>query len=100
MDWNDTKLISLAVAAIGALVVLITWLKVNPFIALLISALLLGAGAGLDMLEVLKSFQDGLGKTLGGTAGIIGLGVMLGKLLAESGGAEVLAKRFNLFFGP
>ena len=25
---------------------------------------------------------------------------MLGKLLAESGGAEVLAKRFNAFFGP
>ncbi|HWB03896.1 MAG TPA: gluconate:H+ symporter [Verrucomicrobiales bacterium] len=100
MTWDDTKLILLAVAAIGALVLLITWLKVNPFIALLASALLLGAGAGLNMLEVLKSFQTGLGNTLGGTAGIIGLGVMLGKLLAESGGAEVMAKRFNAFFGP
>ncbi len=100
MDWNDTKLISLAVAAVGVLVVLITWLKVNPFIALLLAALTLGVGTELSLLDVLKAFQTGMGNTLGGTAGIIGLGVMLGKLLAESGGAEVLAKRFNAFFGP
>src|SRR5262249_14366518 len=33
-------------------------------------------------------------------AAVIGLGTMLGKLLAESGGAEVLAQRFAAFFGP
>ena len=37
---------------------------------------------------------------LGGIAAVIGLGTMLGKLLAESGGAEVLAKRFARIFGP
>ncbi len=100
MDSHDIKLIALAVAAVGVLVLLITKLKVNPFIALLLAALLAGMGAGQAGGAVLKSFQDGFGLTLGGVAGVIGLGVMLGKLLAESGGAEVLAKRFNAFFGP
>ncbi len=100
MDSHDLKLIALAVAAVGVLVLLITKLKVNPFIALLLAALVAGLGAGQAGGAVLKSFQDGFGLTLGGVAGVIGLGVMLGKLLAESGGAEVLAKRFNAFFGP
>lgn len=100
MDANDWKLILLALASIGALVVLVTRLKINAFIALLLAALILGAGSGMAMPLVLKAFQDGLGATLGSTAGVIGLGVMLGKLLAESGGAEILARRFNAFFGP
>jgi len=88
---------------------------VNAFLALAIAALVVGAGAvatgvkftvagaadrAYTMLDVVKSFQGGLGDTLGGVAAVIGLGTMLGKLLAESGGAEVLAKRFNAFFGP
>ncbi|MEA3209410.1 MAG: gluconate:H+ symporter, GntP family [Chthoniobacter sp.] len=99
MNPHDWKLILLALAAIGVLVLLVTRLKLNAFIALLLAALLLGAGAGLELPKVLKAFQEGLGATLGGIAGVIGLGVMLGKLLAESGGAEVLAHRFNAFFG-
>jgi GntP family gluconate:H+ symporter len=100
MESHDWKLIVLAALAVGMLVVLVTRLKLNAFIALLLAALVLGAGAGLEMPKVLKSFQEGLGATLGGIAAVIGLGVMLGKLLAESGGAEVLAKRFSAFFGP
>jgi GntP family gluconate:H+ symporter len=41
--------------------------------------------------DVAKSFQDGVGATLGSIAVVIGLGTMLGKLLAESGGAVVVA---------
>jgi GntP family gluconate:H+ symporter len=99
MDFADAKLVLLAVASIGALVVLVTRFKLNAFIALLFAALLLGLGAGLPPGHTLKAFQEGLGATLGGIAAVIGFGVMLGKLLAESGGAEVLARRFNAFFG-
>lgn len=111
MTPHDWKLIALAVAAVGALVIFVTRLKVNPFIALLLAALIVGGGAALiqeqpdptkriSLLTSAKSFQDGVGATLGGIAAVIGLGTMLGKLLAESGGAEVLAKRFAAFFGP
>jgi gluconate:H+ symporter, GntP family len=119
-DWN---LIILAIAAVVLLVLLVTRWKVNAFIALIAAALVVGLGAvamnvtevlldksitppawktvgALTPLRLMDAFQAGLGATLGTTAAIIALGTMLGKLLAESGGAEVLATRFARFFGP
>jgi gluconate:H+ symporter, GntP family len=111
----DLKLLFVALFAIAALVVLVTRFKVNAFISLMLASLLVGASAvamhaqvknaggtltAYTMGAVVKSFADGMGATLGGIAAVIGLGTMLGKLLAESGGAEVLAKRFARLFGP
>jgi GntP family gluconate:H+ symporter len=93
-------LIVLALAGVGVLVLLVMRLRLNPFLALLIAALLVGAGSGKPLLTVAEAFQDGMGKTLGGVAAVICLGVMLGKLMAESRGAEVLAKRMVQIFGP
>jgi len=105
----DTNLILLALAAIGALVWLITRWRVNAFVALLVAALLVGGGATLlgagaahtpyTMGGALDSIREGLGSTLGGIAAVLGLGAMLGKLLAESGGAAVLAERLTAWFG-
>ena len=112
MSTADWTLIALAVGAVVALVILVTRLKVNAFIALTLASLLVGAGAvamkfvprdartPLTLTEVLDAFGAGMGRTLGGIAAVIALGTMLGKLLAESGGAEVLAKRFAALFGP
>ncbi len=114
---NDWKLIILSLAAVASLVILVTRLKVNAFIALALASLLVGAGTMvmgipvpastpggkphlLSLTEVISAFSTGMGATLGSIAAVIGLGTMLGKLLAESGGAEVLAKRFSRFFGP
>ncbi len=114
MNAADWKLIALALLAIGTLVLLITRYKVNAFIALLLASLIVGGGAvamgqllkdsagketPYTVLAIAKSFSDGLGATMGGIAAVIGFGTMLGRLLAESGGAEVLAKRFAAFFG-
>jgi GntP family gluconate:H+ symporter len=99
MAASPTSLLLLALAAIAVLVALVTWARINAFIALLAAALLVGFGAGLAPLAVLKAFQEGLGATLGGIAAVIALGAMFGKLLAESGGAQVLAERFAGFFG-
>ena len=86
----------IALAGIGLLIALVTGFKLNAFLALLPASLLVGLGAGQQGLAVAKSFQEGMGATLGGVAAILALGVMLGKLLAESGGAEVLARRLKL----
>ncbi|MEY4485228.1 MAG: hypothetical protein RL693_2680 [Verrucomicrobiota bacterium] len=93
-------LLLIALGAIIVLVLLVTWGRINAFLALLIASLIVGVGAGLPALSALKFFHEGLGATLAGIASVIALGAMLGKLLAESGGARVLAERFSLFFGP
>ncbi len=100
MASSPLSLLLLACAAIGVLVALVTWQKLNAFLALLLAAMLVGLGAGMAPLAALKAFQDGVGATLGGIAAVIALGSMVGKLLAESGGAQVLAERFSAFFGP
>jgi GntP family gluconate:H+ symporter len=97
---SPTSLLLLALAAIAVLVALVTWRKWNPFLALLVAALIVGLGGGMPALAALKAFQDGMGATLGGIAAVIALGAMLGKLLAESGGAQVLAEKFSAWFGP
>jgi GntP family gluconate:H+ symporter len=108
-----------ALLAIAVLVGLVTWLKLNPFIALLISSIALGAmavgwGAAvlvpappaaslwepMTIFDALRLFQTGFGNTLASTGTIIVLGVVFGKLLAESGGAGVLARRFIQALGP
>jgi len=101
----DLKLVLVALIAIGALVLLVTRFKVNAFISLLLASLIVGLsavamGRSLTVVGVVKSFSTGLGNVMAGIAAVIGLGTMLGKLLAESGGAEVLAKGFARFFGP
>ncbi len=100
MTPADWKLIALALGGVGVLVLLVMRFRLNAFLALLIAAVLVGAGAGKSWLTVAEAFETGLGATLGGIAGVICLGVMLGKLLAESRGAEVLAKRLVAIFGP
>lgn len=114
MPAHDGPLLALAFLAIGGLVLLVTRWRVNAFVALLLAALLVGLGAvGLgqswrdasgqlvpySLLAVARSIQSGIGDTLGGIAAVLALGTMLGKLLAESGGAEVLAQRFATLFG-
>lgn len=93
-------LLLLAGAAIAILVLLVTWRKLNAFLALFIAAMIVGLGAGMAPLAALQVFQEGVGATFGGIAAVIALGAMLGKLLAESGGADVLAGRFSRLFGP
>src|SRR5688572_15504231 len=100
MAASPLSLLVLALIAIGILVALVTWRKLNAFLALFVAALIVGIGAGMPPLDALKAFQDGMGATLGGIAAVIALGAIVGKLLAESGGAQVLAERFSRFFGP
>src|SRR4051812_12054883 len=84
-------LLVLTAFAIGLLIVLITRFKISAFIAILIAALVVGIGSGMPLDKVALTFDTGLGNTLRSLGMIIGLGTVLGKLLAESGAAEVIA---------
>jgi GntP family gluconate:H+ symporter len=85
---GDTQLILAAVLGIAAVVLLITWLKVHPFLALILGSLLLGIVGGLAFTDTITSFQTGVGATVGSVGVLIALGAMIGGLLAESGGAD------------
>lgn len=100
MTPDQIQLLILSVASVAVLIALIAWVRMNAFLALLLAALVMGLGSGMDPLAMMSAFEKGMGGTLGGIAGILGLGTILGGLLAASGGAEVLAKALIGLFGP
>src|SRR6478752_2693078 len=82
------QLLLAALAGIAVIVVLITLLKLHPFIALILGALTVGILAGENVNNVLASFTTGFGTTAAGVGALIALGAMFAKLLADSGGAD------------
>ncbi|MHB9796262.1 GntP family permease [Pseudomonas sp. MT3] len=96
---HDTYLLLDAVATIIGLILLITRLKIHPFIALIIAAGFLGLTSGMPVATIVKSFQDGFGSVLGFVGIILALGTMLGKMMAESGGADQIARTLIQAFG-
>ncbi|MEV6108622.1 gluconate:H+ symporter [Streptomyces sp. NPDC051940] len=73
---------------IAVIVLLITKLKLHAFLALTIGSFGLGAAAGAPLDKVITGFSTGLGNTVAGVGVLIALGAILGKLLADSGGAD------------
>lgn len=82
------------------LIVLISWGKLNAFLAFLIVSLAGGVMLGIPLNKVTYSVQKGIGDTLGSLVIIICLGAMLGKLVAESGAAQKITSVLMKAFGP
>jgi GntP family gluconate:H+ symporter len=85
---HDTRLIGATVVAIAVIVVLITKVKLHPFLSLVLGSLALGLIAGMPVDKLLSTFTKGVGSTVASVGILIALGAMLGKLLADSGGAD------------
>ncbi|MDB5086131.1 MAG: gluconate transporter [Mucilaginibacter sp.] len=81
------------------LVILVSWAKVNPFVAFLIVSITAGLLLGIPLENITKSVQKGLGDTLGTITIIICLGAMTGKLVATSGAAQKIAEVLVNLFG-
>ncbi|MXV16118.1 gluconate:H+ symporter [Hufsiella ginkgonis] len=81
------------------LVGLVTWGKINAFIAFIIVSLMAGLLLGIPLESVAKSVSKGVGDTIGGIICIIVFGAMLGKLVAESGAAQRIATVIMDLFG-
>ncbi|MBM3117334.1 GntP family permease [Jeongeupia naejangsanensis] len=96
---TSSPLLLYALVAIIALILLIARYKLNPFITLTIISLGLGLVAGMPVSSIVSSYEGGVGKTLGHIALIVALGTMLGKMMAESGGAERIARTLIARFG-
>ncbi|MFG2719301.1 gluconate:H+ symporter [Streptomyces sp. NPDC048416] len=85
---GNTQLGIAVLAGIAVIVLLITRFKLHAFLALTIGSLALGAFAGAPLDKAITSFSSGLGSTVAGVGVLIALGAILGKLLADSGGAD------------
>jgi GntP family gluconate:H+ symporter len=82
------QLVLAFLAGIAVIVVLITLVKLHPFLSLIFGALTVGAVAGENLQTVLTSFAKGFGETAASVGILIALGAMFAKLLADSGGAD------------
>lgn len=105
-------LLAIGVGGILLLLLLIVRFKVNAFLALLITSILVGLAAGIPLatipatddsperLGIIPAIVAGMGGTLGSVAILVALGAMLGRIIELSGGASSLAGRFTKILGP
>jgi len=84
-------IILIVIIGFSVLLLMILKLKLSAFIALLITAILVGILAGMPLSEISSSIQEGMGGTLGFIATVVGLGAIFGQMLDSSGGARSLA---------
>jgi GntP family gluconate:H+ symporter len=93
-------LIIAALLGIAVVVVLITVLKMHPFLALILGSAVLGLVAGVSPTDIVTSFTTGLGTTTGSVGLLIALGAMIGGLLTRSGGADRIVNTIVDRVGP
>jgi Gnt-I system high-affinity gluconate transporter len=91
----------LVIIAIGVALLLLLMIKfkLNGFLSLIIVALIVGVSEGMPIDKVVTSVKNGVGGTLGSLALIIGFGAILGKLMADCGGAQRIAMTLIEKFG-
>lgn len=86
-------------ASITVLILLISWCKVHPFLAFLVTSLLAGALLDVPLHSLPSEIETGIGSTLGGLVIVICVGAMFGKLISESGAAQKIAQVLMKAFG-
>ncbi|MEM8847592.1 MAG: gluconate:H+ symporter [Bacteroidota bacterium] len=91
----------LLIIASGILLLLLLTVKfkLNAFISFIVVSIYVGLALGISMNDIITSIQNGIGSTLGFLVLILGLGAMLGKLIAESGAAQRITTKLVSVFG-
>jgi len=89
----------IVVLGIVLLLVLILPLKLNSFLAFVIVSLAVALAEGMSLDKAVASIEQGIGSTLGILVMILGLGAMLGKLVADSGAAQRITSKLVQAFG-
>jgi GntP family gluconate:H+ symporter len=97
--YGATTLLLIAAAAVAVLLFLIMKVKMHAFVALVLVSLLTALAAGIPVGDVPDALSYGFSNTLGSVALLVGFGVMIGRLLEVTGGAQVLADTLIGRFG-
>jgi gluconate:H+ symporter, GntP family len=88
---SPAALLTIAAIGVALVVLLITWVRLPAFLALAVASIFVGLATRMPLADIARAFQAGMGDTLGSIAMVIALGTVIGKLLAESGGAVVVS---------
>ena len=94
------ELVLVLIGLVGLIVVATTWLKVHPFLALLVAAIVGGFGLGVPGGEVVATATEGFGAILAGIGIVIALGTIIGVMLERSGAAVTMAELVIRLIGP
>jgi len=96
---SPERLIIGALLGFAVLLFLIIKVKIQPFIAIMSSALIIALAVGMPFDMIINTLAEGVGNTLQTIAILIGLGSMFGAILQVSGGVEVIADTLLRVFG-
>lgn len=97
--YGTATLLLIAAGAVVLLLFLIIKVKLHAFVALVLVSLLTAVAAGIPVADVPSALSFGFSNTLGSVALLVGFGVMIGRLLEITGGAQVLADTLIGRFG-
>lgn len=97
--YGSGTLLLIAAIAVAVLLLLIIVLKMHAFLALVLVSFATAIVAGVPVADVPSVAISAFGSTLGAVALLVGLGVMIGRLLEVTGGAQVLADTLISRFG-
>ncbi len=97
--YGTTTLLLIAAGAVAVLLFLIMKVKLHAFIALVLVSVVTALAAGIPAGDVPDALSFGFSSTLGSVALLVGFGVMIGRLLELTGGAQVLADTLIGRFG-
>ncbi|MEN3151959.1 gluconate:H+ symporter [Priestia aryabhattai] len=95
----DAYLLAITVVAIVIVIVGVSVFKWHAFISLTVASLFLAIASGLSMDKIVAAYETGVGGVLGHLVGILALGTILGKLMADSGAGMQVADYFVRIFG-
>lgn len=97
--YGAATLLLIAAAAVAVLLFLIIKVKLHAFVALVLVSVLTALAAGFPVADIPDALMFGFADTLGSVALLVGFGVMIGRLLEITGGAQVLADTLINRFG-
>jgi Gnt-I system high-affinity gluconate transporter len=87
------QVVIILVLLMGLLIFLTGYLKVSPFLGLLLVAIAAGLLLQMPIATIAQSVSKGIGDMLGSILITLCAGAMMGKLVAESGAASVIAQK-------
>ena len=95
----DNFLLLMTLVSIVIVVLGVSWFKWHAFISLLVASLFLALVSGLSLDKIVAAYETGVGGVLGHLIGILALGTILGKMMADSGAGMQIAEYFIRVFG-